>query len=66
MRGYRIEIGEIEFVLKQHSAIRDTVVLAREDIPGDKRLVAYLVQQQQQPADGKADLWHERRCRSGA
>lgn len=43
IRGHRIEIGEIETLLSDHSAIREAVVAMREDSPGDQRLVAYLV-----------------------
>jgi len=61
VRGYRIEIGEIEARLGEHPAVRDCVVVAREDTPGDKRLVGYVVSRGNAPAPTELRAYlHER------
>ena len=43
IRGYRIEIGEIETIIKNYPSVQDSVVIVREDKPGEKYLAAYIV-----------------------
>lgn len=51
VRGFRVELGEIETMLLQHPQVSECVVLARDDVPGDRRLAAYLV-----TAGGEIDI----------
>jgi amino acid adenylation domain-containing protein len=65
LRGYRIELGEIESLLSKHSQVREAVVVGREDRSGDRRLVAYVVPQenltalpeQEHPQSDRIELW---------
>ena len=54
LRGFRIEIGEIDSLLRTHDAVGDALTILREDTPGDQRLVGYVI-------STMADVQHELR-----
>jgi amino acid adenylation domain-containing protein len=56
IRGFRIELTEVEMTIDRHPSIAQTFVVAREDTPGDKKLVAYCVADPRHPRPSNRDL----------